>query len=471
MASSEYAPFAKTGGLADVVAALTEQLHKTGHDVRTFIPLYPRIWEAGLDLRPVDFIQEVPIQLGPWTYAFSIFVADVGETKTPVYFVDCPQLYGRENIYTADEDEHLRFLLLTRAALESCQRMGFSPHIAHSHDWQSSFMPLFIKSVYEWDQLFKPTKSVLTIHNIGYQGSFSSEAVHDLSLGGREHLLHQEDLNGGVINALKTGVMYADAITTVSETYAREIQTEEFGMGLEGFLQERRQRLIGIVNGVDYQAWSPETDKLIPHAYSPKKMAGKKKNKKALLEGLGLPFDAKAPTLGIVSRLTFQKGFELLFDVLPALLKKYDLRFVVLGSGEQKYVDFFQSLQRNFPSKVCFYHGYSNELAHLIEAGSDLFLMPSRFEPCGLNQMYSLRYGTIPVVRKTGGLADTVTQFNPKTGEGTGVVFDHFTAEGMNWALKFALTLFDTPNQWKQVQKNAMAVDFSWDRQVKQYET
>jgi len=473
LVGSELAPFAKTGGLADVCAALSDYLHRCGHDVRAFLPLYPRVRDVGLELLPMKAAQNAPLSIGPWDATYSLYGAELPETGQPVLFIDCPHLFDRESLYTSDPDEHLRFLFFSRAVLECCQRLAFKPDIVHVNDWQTAFIPLFLKSLYRWDSLFAATKTVLTIHNIGYQGRFSAEALNDTGLADSAELLHQDDLGDGVVNSLKTGILYADAITTVSETYAAEIQTESYGLGLEGLLRERRSSLFGIVNGVDYRSWEPASDPHIACRYSRDDLSGKEENKRALLADMGLPYEPGVPVVGIVSRLVGQKGFELCFDVLPKLLDRWRFQVVALGSGERRVVEFFEALQRRFPTRVSFYHGYSNELAHRIEAGADMFLMPSRYEPCGLNQMYSLRYGTLPIVRRTGGLADTVRMFEPAPAasdvRGNGFVFDHFSGEGLLWALELALRTYDDQDVWRQLMRNAMAEDFSWDRQGPHY--
>jgi starch synthase len=283
-------------------------------------------------------------------------------------------------------------------------------------------------------------------------------------------MLHQEDLAAGRINFLKTGIIYADVLTTVSRTYAREIQTPEHGFGLDALLRARADHLVGIVNGVDYGEWDPAADPHLPHHYSAADLAGKKAMKRALLERIGLAHAEEVPVVGVVSRLTAQKGFELFFDSLPEMLLQRDFRLVALGSGEARYESFLSWLAAHHPGKVWFYRGYNEALAHWIEAGADLFLMPSRYEPCGLNQMYSLRYGTPPVVRRTGGLADTVEPWNPATGEGTGFAFEHFTPEGLRWALALALDTWRSPDAWTRLVRNGMARDFSWSKQVAPYE-
>ncbi|HZF16437.1 MAG TPA: glycogen synthase [Steroidobacteraceae bacterium] len=467
--ASEFTPLAKTGGLADVSSALTRFLHRSGVDVRPFMPLYSRIDRAALALVPVEFLKDVPIALGAHRYRFDVLTGKLPNSDLPMYFIDCPVLYGRAGIYSRDADEHLRFLLLTRAAIECCQRMGFAPDIFHCNDWHTAFAPLFLKSMYGWDKIFARTKSVLTIHNVGYQGVFAASARDDLGLGAGAHLLHQDDLALGRINSLKHGVMYADSVTTVSPTYAREIATPQYGMGLESMVRLRGEAVVGILNGVDYDEWNPQTDPYLPAHYDARNLAGKERIKKALLERVKVNYARETPLIGLVSRLTVQKGIDLLFEALPRTLATRNYCFVALGSGEPHYEDFFERLVRAFPGRVAFYRGYSEEFAHLIEAGSDMFLMPSLYEPCGLNQMYSLRYGTVPIVRRTGGLADSVQIYDPHSGEGTGIVFDDYNVEAVSWAITTAVDLFQNRRRWNRILRNGLAQNFSWDRQGGEY--
>ena len=467
--SSEVAPLAKTGGLADVSSALPRFLHRAGHDVRVFLPFYSSIEIDDRELHRVEFIQDVPVKFGARSYRFSCLTTRLPSSDLWIYLVDCPELFRRDGLYTSDPDEHLRFAMLSRASIESCQRMGWGPDLFHCNDWHTGLLPLYLKTRYGWDTLFGRSRSVLTIHNIGYQGVFSGDIVEQLGLKENSQFLHHGDLRSGKLNFLKTGILYADLLTTVSPTYAREIQTTRYGMGLDDLLRARQRTLVGILNGVDYDEWSPERDSLIPVRYSIRSLPGKGKNKRALLENVGLPYAARAPVLGVVSRLTHQKGFELVFEALPEFLTQRDIRLVALGSGEPQYEAAFARLQRAFPGKVSYYRGYNNELAHLIEAGADLFLMPSRYEPCGLNQMFSLKYGTVPVVRKTGGLADSVQLYDPATGQGTGFVFEHFTADGLRWALGLALETYKDRKAWRRLMRNGMSQDFSWTAQGERY--
>ncbi|HUJ60252.1 MAG TPA: glycogen synthase [Kofleriaceae bacterium] len=465
--TSEVAPLAKTGGLADVSAALPAYLHRAGHDVRTFMPFYGSIDARALVAQVA--LRDLEIRLGAHRYTVSIVVAE-RPGAAPVYLVHCPALYHRAGIYTTDPDEHLRFLVLTRAALDACQRLGFAPDIVHCNDWQAALAPLMVKTRYAWDRLFARARTLLTIHNLNYQGGFRASILADTGMADSAHLFHQDQLRAGRLSFLLHGILYADGVSTVSPTYAAEIQREELGVGLDPFLRARSSTVVGILNGVDYAEWSPERDALIPHRFSADDLRGKALDKHALCSAMKLPHGERVPVIGIVSRLAGQKGFGLLDGVIAPILRRRAAQLVVLGSGERRFETLFTELVRAFPRQVAFHRGFSNELAHLIEAGADMFLMPSRYEPCGLNQMYSLRYGTVPIVHKTGGLADTVKLWDPDTGDGTGIVFDRHDAAGLGWAIGAALELYDQPASWRKLVANGMAQDFSWDRQGKLYE-
>ncbi|HUN71696.1 MAG TPA: glycogen synthase [Steroidobacteraceae bacterium] len=471
MLAAEVAPLSKTGGLADVAGALAKYLTASGHDVRLFTPLYASIDRTKFPIQPVEGLQHIPLQIGPHHYVYSVATTRLPGSDALVYLIDCPVLYGRPMIYTTDPDEHLRFLAFTRAALAACQRSQWSPQILHCNDWHTAFGPLFLKAPLAAEPLFARTRTVLTIHNIGYQGIFSSAAIADLDLGSKSYLLHQDDLHAGRINPLRHGILYADAITTVSPTHAREICTDEYGMGLQDSLRMRVDALTGILNGVDYQVWDPRNDRYLPAHYDPQTLPVKASLKSDFIRRLGLTIPAATPLAGIVSRLAAQKGIELMFESLPQVLEWRELGFVALGSGEPQYERFFAELARRFPGRVVFKQGYDDELSHWIEAACDMFLMPSHYEPCGLNQMYSLRYGTVPIVRHTGGLADSVQNYDSVTGEGTGVVFNDFDSEALEWALNVALDLHAQPEQWQRMVRNGMAKDFSWERQGEQYVT
>jgi starch synthase len=465
--ASEVTPFAKTGGLADVTGALTKYLAGQGHDVRLFMPLYSRVDRTRFALSPTGVGQSTAV--GAHVYTWSVHTAALPDSQALVYFVDCPELYARSALYTADADDHRRFLLLTRAALESCQHLAFRPDILHCHDWHAAFGPLFLRTLYGWDRLFADTRSVLTLHNIGYQGVFGAGDAADLALGENAHRLDQQDLRQGRVNALKHGCLYADAITTVSPTYAREICTPEYGMGLDDVLRGRSTAPVGILNGVDYDEWDPRIDRYVDPHYDASSVGAKAGVKASFLSRLELPAPAGVPLIGLVSRLAVQKGIELILAALPELLAVHRFGFVALGAGESGYEQALEQLQLDFPDQVVFHRGYSEELAHWIEAASDLFLMPSLYEPCGLNQMYSLRYGTVPIVRRTGGLADSVQRYDRATGTGTGVVFEPPTVGAFTAAIKVALDLYAQPHHFRRLQANGMAEDFSWGRQGAQY--
>jgi starch synthase len=467
--SSEVTPLAKTGGLADVSGALVKFLHGAGHDVRLFTPCYASIERAKLDATPLEGLQDVPLEVGSHRYRYSVLRARLPGSAAQVHLIDCPVLYSRTGLYTSDPDEHVRFLALTRAAFEICQRMQWSPQVLHCHDWHAAFAPLLLRYAYSWDRLFQGTRSVLTIHNIGYQGTFAASAAGDLALGPDQYLLHQDDLRAGVINPLRHGVLYADAITTVSPTYAREICTDEYGMGLQADLRARGDALVGILNGVDYDDWDPRHDRFLPRHYDARRLANKLVLKSELLARLELGSGPSTPLVGLVSRLARQKGIDLLFDALPQALASRDMALVALGSGEARYEEFFARLQRAFPGRVHFHRGYSDEMAHWIEAASDMFLMPSLYEPCGLNQLYSLRYGTVPVVRRTGGLADSVQAYDTASKQGTGILFDAPSPTAVLAALGSALDLYADQTHWRQLIRNGMRQDFSWPKQGAQY--
>jgi len=469
--SSEYLPYAKTGGLADVAGALVQNLRLCGHEVHAFMPLYSVVRSAHPELQPVLGAQHVPLAIGATEYRFSVQTASFPGTDIAMYFIDCPDLYDRPEFYTTDPDEHRRFLLFTRAALETCRRLEIVTDIFHCNDWHTAFLPLYLKTLYAADPLLSRARSVLTIHNIGYQGIMTSAAAPDLGLADAAAWVDAADLSQGVINSLKTGIKYADSVTTVSPTYAREICDAPLGMGMQETLRARTARVTGILNGVDYRDWDPRHDPHLQAHYGPQDLSDKRTNKELLIEASRLEMAPERPLIGMVTRLAEQKGIDLLFDSLPNLLQARDFSVMVLGSGERRYSAFFEGLAQRFPGRLAFHAGYDEALAHLIEAGSDMFLMPSRYEPCGLNQMYSLRYGTIPIVRKTGGLADSVQHFDRSNGTGTGCVFNDYDAAAVVWAVGTALDWFADPGSWQQLIQNAMAQDFSWPLQIRQYET
>jgi starch synthase len=466
--ASEAVPFAKTGGLADVVGALPNALKSLGADVRVLMPYYGMVKQGKIPMATVA--ENLEGQLGGTSLAFDVKTPGGGDY--PFYFVERDEFFERSQLYGTPKGDYFdnleRFSFFCSTVLPVCQNLGFQPDVIHCHDWQSCLVPVYLHHRWQGAEIINQAKVVLTIHNLAYQGLFYKEKFPllglDWSLFGLDGLEYYDQ-----INLLKGGINFADAITTVSVGYSKEIQTPEFGYGLEGLLQHRSAALHGILNGVDYQDWSPENDRLIPATFSKDKLAGKAKNKAALMEAFSLdPKLSKAPILAMISRLADQKGFDLVAAVLPELLKQ-EVMLVILGTGEEKYHRLLAQEAPKYPGKLGVKIAFDNALAHLMEAGADMFMMPSRFEPCGLNQMYSLKYGTIPIVRATGGLADTVAQADPATGTGTGFLFTDYTPEAFAAIINAALKAYKNQKQWRRIMENAMSQDFSWERSASAY--
>lgn len=460
--SSEVSPYSKTGGLADVAGALPEALRARGIDVRTITPRHRRIDTTAF--RPA--IEGLGVTLGARSWRATV----TEDPATATMFIDIPELFDRDRLYTEDPDEHIRFAALGVAALEICRRLRWRPDIIHCNDWQTGLIPLLTKGPYETDPFIGQTPTILTIHNLGYQGRFPASVVPDVGIYGYQHLLHHRHVSGDHVGFLEAGILHADLITTVSPTYAREIQTPEGGAGLHALLADRGDRVVGILNGIDTAEWNPRTDPHLPFRYSVKSLWRKERNKQALCHHLGLDYTEGVPLMGIVSRLVAQKGFDLAPGPLTHFLDTWDVRLAVLGSGDPAYEAMFSGFEERYPRKAAFVGGYDHPLSHLIEAGADIFLMPSLYEPCGLNQMYSLAYGTAPVVRKVGGLADTVEHFNGETGTGNGFVFEQFDESSFGWAIGQALSLHIDRRAWRSLQMNAMTVDHSWESRAVEYE-
>ena len=451
--SAECAPFAKTGGLADVAAALARTLWRRGHDVRLFVPYYRSIDDSGLATTQgtSPFRLDFPSCSWPVETLRAPLQNSENDAGDPllVDFVNAPDAFGRDDFYTEDDDEPVRWATFARAVLEVCRHQGWAPDVIHANDWHTGLLPLFLRR--QADEFFSHTRTLLSIHNLGYQGVFPASAVDATGLGEARDQFHREHLDDGRVGFLETGILHAHWLSTVSRTYAREIQTAEHGMGLEDLLRARSDHLVGIVNGVDYGEWSPDVDPHIAAPFGPDDLSGKRVCRDALLDEMNLAPNPSGPVIGIVSRMTSQKGFELLPDILPVILEKEDVRLCVLGSGDPKSERYFQWLRDAMPNKVGVYFGYKNELSHRIEAGADLFLMPSRYEPCGLNQMYSLRYGTVPLVRATGGLADTVERWDPERREGTGFRFYEFSSSALHDTLNHALDVWRDKEAWSAI--------------------
>lgn len=458
--SSEAIPFAKTGGLGDVAGALPYALKKLGADVRVVIPKYKCIPQEYINESKI--VAEFPVYL-EWRKQF----ARVHEynTSIPFYFIENNNNFDRDGLY-GYEDDHERFAFFCKAVLDMLPRIGFKPDVIHCNDWQTGPICLLLKERYHEDLYYRSISTLYTIHNIQYQGIFGRETL-DI-LGVSDWCFHSEGVEFyGNVSYMKAGLVYADAINTVSNTYAEEIKTSQYGYGLEGVLQRRSNVLYGIVNGIDYEAFNPETDKSLYIPYSKESLHLKKENKKRLQKELGLP-QKDVPMIGLISRLVDQKGLNLIAEKMHDLMQE-DIQFVVLGTGQYQYEEMFKYMQGVFPEKVSANILFNLDLAQKIYASSDLFLMPSLFEPCGLGQLISLRYGTIPVVRKTGGLADTIQSFDEKTCKGNGFVFNNFNADEMLGEIRRALHVYQSREKWNILVKNAMESDYSWEDSAKEY--
>ena len=470
--SSEAVPYAKTGGLADVAGALPKALEKLGSEVKLFIPKYYSIDESKFGLNYDWSLGEIPIKISNRIRSVHVYKSLLPESSIEVNFIDCPHYFHRDQIYTDGFDEDERFILFSRGVIETLQREKWTPDIIHCNDWPTGLLPMYLKENYAWDNLFKNTASIFTIHNIGYQGRFSKETLKHAEI--RSELFYPQspiEFDGDV-SFMKAGIKFSDIVNTVSKTYAKEILTPEYGEGMEGVLLEKENDLYGILNGVDYGVWDPEVDKFLPYQYSLNNLENKKRNKEHLLSRFNVKFDEKIPLIGIVSRMTRQKGFDIFEEVLQELMK-LETQWIILGSGEDKYEEMFRKLQTSNPEKVAVYIGFNNELSHLVEAGSDIFLMPSHYEPCGLNQIYSLKYGTIPVVRKTGGLADTVKDrdefYSNGEEKGNGFSFNEYDGYSFLKTVQRAIGLFNNKSIWNKIQLNGMNEIFSWETSARKY--
>ncbi len=476
--SSEVYPYAKTGGLADVSSSLPQALREFNHDVRVIMPKYGFIGEKKQKIHIINRTQGMDFVINGTSTTVNVKSSAIltPRTRVQIYLAESDEYFSRMGLYSdpvtgvdyPDNDE--RFILFAHSVLELCKRLLWKPDIIHCNDWQCGLLPLYIKEAMKTDPFFKGTKTVFTIHNLAYQGNFSADSYAKTGLP-----LEYFNPNGveyfGNMSFMKAGIAYADAITTVSESYAEEIKTKEFGCGLEGLLTKRKRDLHGILNGIDTATWDPEHDVNIVKKYSAEKIALKEECKKDLCSSMDIPYEEGKPVIGLIARFVDQKGLDLLTEVMENIFKS-GAQMVILGSGEKKYEDFFTKQQKKHPKQLGVYLGFHDNFAHKIEAGSDIFIMPSAYEPCGLNQMYSMRYGTVPVVRRTGGLADTVIDMDDATKKktATGFVFDKYDAKSFWKALERAMGVYKKhPDQWRELQLNGMARDFSWNASAQKY--
>src|SRR6202162_1468936 len=465
-AASEGVPFSKTGGLADVVGALPRALSAAGHQVSVYLPLYRQT-----KLKNAKTVRKSITIPFDDRYRFCSVVTGGSHSGVNFYFVEYPPFFDRDALYGTSAgdypDNAERFALFSRAVLEASKILGV-PQVFHCHDWQTALVPVMLRTVYAEDPAFREVGTVFTIHNMGYQGLFPPETLPLLMLPWDLFTMSKMEFFGHV-NFLKGALTYSDYVTTVSRKYSQEIQTAEYGFGLEGVLRDRAATVTGILNGVDYDEWSPQADKFIVAKYSPQDLSGKGKCKQDLLTAFGVKnTDPKVPVMGIVSRFAAQKGFDLIAQIMDRLARE-EMIMVVLGSGEKQYEEMFPRLNKQFPNKIALKVAYDNAIAHKIEAGSDMFLMPSKYEPCGLNQIYSLKYGTVPVVRATGGLDDTIEPWDARSGKGSGFKFTDYNGEALLLTSKEALRAFRDQTSWQQLMRNGMSKDFSWGASAKEY--
>jgi starch synthase len=465
-AASECVPFSKTGGLADVVGALPQALAALGHDVTVFLPKYKQTKLAA----PKTVLASVTVPFDD-QYRFCSVLDGGVHQGVRFYFIDYPPFFERDALYGTPSgdypDNAERFALYSRAVLEASKALGV-PDVFHCHDWQSALVPVLLRSVYAQDPAFRGVPVVFTIHNIGYQGLFPPDTLPLLGLPWDLFTMDKMEFFGKV-NFLKGALVSSDFVTTVSKKYSQEIQTSEYGFGLEGVLRARAATVSGILNGVDYNEWSPEADKFVKAKYSPADLKGKAVCKADLLAEFGCNEPAsKLPVIGIVSRFAAQKGFDLISQIMDRLARE-EMIICALGSGDKEYQDMFTRMHQAYPNRILIKVAYDNTIAHKIEAGSDMFLMPSRYEPCGLNQIYSLKYGTVPVVRATGGLDDTIENWDPKTQKGTGFKFSEYTGEALLKTIQTALAAYKDQAGWQQLMRNGMGKDFSWGASAKEY--
>jgi len=473
-ASPEVVPFSKTGGLADVAGVLPRVLAEMGHDVKIITPKYGSIDKKLISPAALDIVMDIPMAHG--REKVQVFRQNDPALSLEYLFVGNDAMYDRGAFYVDPAtgkdfvDNDIRFIFFSLAALETVKKLKWAPDIIHANDWQTALLPTFLATSYKNDVFFENTKSVYTIHNLAYQGVFPEKSFANLGLDKALFYATGPFEFYGKVNFMKSAIHFAHVINTVSERYAEEIRgTEEYGCGLEGVLDSRASDLFGILNGVDYTEWSPTRDKYIPYKYTVSNLSGKRNTKVELVGKLGLPFREHAPLLGMITRLADQKGLDLIAEIADEIFE-LDIQMVVLGTGDKKYHQLFTDLEKKYPDKLKAILAFDIAMAHWIEAGADAFLMPSRYEPCGLNQMYSLKYGTLPIVRATGGLADTITDIASANGSGTGFVFDEYDSTELLRTIERAVALYPRKRMWRAVVKEAMRQDYSWAKSARRYE-
>jgi len=473
--ASEVSPFAKTGGLGDVTGAFPKNLKAKNHEVRVIMPKYKTINERKYILREVIRLKDIPVTINGETKTINVKSAFLPDSKVQIYFVEIPEFFDRKGLYTDPntgkdfDDNAQRYAYFCKGALETLKILSWRPDIIHCNDWQTALIPIYLNSIYKEDEFLRGIKTVFTSHNFAYQGIFDKSTLKKIDVDllngeNNDKLLHNDRLN-----LIKGAIHYSDWITTVSKSYADEISTKkDFGYGLESLLQAKKDNFSGIINGVDYSVWSPNVDKYLPFKYSGENIQGKEQNKQALLTRVNLPYKENVPVLGMISRVVEQKGYKLLLEALDNLIDQ-EFQLVILGTGEKELEKGLNKYEKKHPQKISINTAFDETLAHMIEAGSDMFLMPSAFEPCGMNQLYSLKYGTLPIVFKTGGLADTITEINLEEKSGNGIVFEKFSAKEFVKAVKRGMRYYKKKEIWTELQLRIMNDDFSWEKPTDEY--
>ena len=473
--ATEVAPFAKTGGLGDVTGSFPKSLKLRDQEIRVIMPKYKMINERKYILREVIRLRDIPVTLNGVTKTINVKSAFLPDSKVQIYFVEMPDYFNRNGLYTDPvtgkdyEDNPERFAYFCLGAMETLKILSWKPDLIHCNDWQTAFAPIYLNSRYKNDEFFTDIKTIFTIHNFLYQGIFDKSVARRVDIDA-DLIEEGKALESyGKINLMKGAIHFSDKVTTVSKTYADEILSKpEFSTGLETTIEKKGTNFKGIVNGVDYDVWSPETDKLIPFRYSAEDIQGKEQNKQSLLLRVNLPYNQDSPVIGMISRVVEQKGYKLLIESLEKLANE-NFQLIILGVGDKAIEKELEALIKKYPGKISLNKAFDETLAHMIEAGSDFFMMPSSYEPCGMNQIYSIKYGTLPIVYKTGGLADTITEIDTENSTGNGFIFEKYTAAELTKTIKRAFKLFKNKNVLNEVRVRVMAEDFSWDKSTEEY--
>lgn len=473
--ASEITPFARAGGLGDVTGALPKALKNLNQEIRIIMPKYKFINEKKYVLREVIRLREIPVTVNGRTEIANVKSAFVPDSKVQVYFIEIADFFSKPGLYNDPvtnepyPDNAVRFAFFAKAAMETLKTLSWQPDVIHCNDWQTAYVPVYLKTIYMGDDFFKGIKTVYTLHNLTNQGAFEKSIAEQIDFD--ENEVKEDGMFGkdNKLNLTKAAIYFSDFITTVSENYANEIiENDEIGYSFGPLLHVKEENFEGILNGVDYDVWSPEKDKTIPARYSADDLDGKEENKKALLTRLGLEYEEGIPQLCMVSKLTEQKGLDILLDVLPSLMK-LNVKLCILGEGDPEITEKLMTAQIEFSGKLSINVTYDENMSHLFEAGSDIFLMPSKYEPCGLNQVYALRYGTVPIVSAVGGLLDTVEDYDPQIDNGTGFVMENLSGNSLLDSVKRVIELYKDREKWTAMQKRIMKEDFSWEISAKRY--